>query len=399
MVQLPMKNNSKTFDVVVVGSGPAGATCAYQLAKGGFRVALIDKQIFPRPKLCAGLLTWKTVDLLHRVYGFSLEDLMAQDVISHACHNYRVYYHRKEIARGRLDYPFHYVNRSRYDDYWARLAQEAGARFFSGRKVVSVDVAKNDVVLSDGARMAAGVIIGADGVWSIVRKALFPNHEFKQRWRSNLAMTIETIGGPGASAPESDYASLHFGHVPWGYAWRFPNPDGLILGIGGLGSKNDTSLATAFRQFIDTIDTSPQPSADWKGHALPFGNFVDPPGMGRILLAGDACGLADPLLGEGIYYAHRSGQLAAMAVQSAASGEDEPAAFYRRSLDRCVFSELRWIKFYRNVLFFGGLRRRYRGLRLFFRLFPHRLEAVIQGRRSFARLLLPGRQVDLHHRG
>lgn len=393
-----MQRISKSFDVVIVGSGPAGATCAYLLAKGGFRVALIDKHTFPRPKLCAGLLTWKTVDILRRVYGLSIEDLMARGVISHACRNYRVYYHRQEIARGRLDYPFHYVNRSRYDAYWARLAQAAGAQFLSGRKVVSVEVANKDVVLSDGARLAADVIIGADGVWSNVRKALFASPEFKQRWRSNLAMTIETIGGSGSSAPENDYASLHFGHVPWGYAWRFPNPDGLILGIGGLGGKNNGSLATAFRQFIGTIDASPQPSVDWKGHALPFGNFVDPPGMGRILLAGDACGLADPLLGEGIYYAHRSGQLAAMAVQSAASGEDEPAAIYRRSLDRSVFYELRWIKFYRNALFFGGLRRRYRGLRLFFRLFPHRLEAAVQGRISFARLLLPGRRGAPHDR-
>ena len=393
-----MPRISKSFDVVVVGSGPAGATCAYLLANGGYRVALIDKHTFPRPKLCAGLLTWKTIDIIRRVFGFSIEDLMARSVISHACRNYRIYYHRQEIARGRLDYPFHYVNRARYDHFWARLAQAAGAHIINGRKVIAVEVAQKEVVLSDGVRIAADVIIGADGVWSIVRKTLFPSHDFKQRWRANLAMTIETIDASGSPAPENDYASLHFGHVPWGYAWRFPNADGLILGIGGLHRKNDASMATSFRQFIDTIDSAPPPSMDWKGHALPFGNFVDPPGVGRILLAGDACGLADPLLGEGIYYAHCSGRLAAMAVQSAASGEDEPAALYRRSLDRCVFNELRWIKFYRNVLFWGGLRRRYRGLRLFHRLFPRRLEAAVQGRLSFARLMLPGRRGAPHDR-
>jgi flavin-dependent dehydrogenase len=122
---------------------------------------------------------------------------------------------------------------------------------------------------------------------------------------------------------------------------------------------------------------------------LPFGNFVDPPGIGRTMLVGDACGLADPLLGEGIFYAHRSAQLAAQAVRAADQNGEDPVSHYRRSLNQHVLRELRWIKFYRNLLFFGGLCRRYRGLKLFFRLMPGRLEAAVQGKISFSRLLLP----------
>jgi flavin-dependent dehydrogenase len=116
---------------------------------------------------------------------------------------------------------------------------------------------------------------------------------------------------------------------------------------------------------------------------------MDPPGFDRIMLVGDACGLADPLLGEGIFYAHRSGQLAAQAIPAADRNGKDPASQYRRSLNQHVLRELRWIKFYRNLLFYGGLRRRYRGLKLFFRLMPHRLEDAVQGKLSFARLLLP----------
>ena len=384
-----MKLPPHSYDVAVIGGGPSGATAAYLLASGGSRVALIDKCTFPRSKLCAGLITWKTIDLLNRVFGYSPAELLKRDIIIHTSRNYRIYFRGQEIVRRRLDYPFHFVNRNSYDHFWVRAAQDAGAEPIIGRKVVSVDVGQRTVSLEDGTFIGANVIIGADGVWSMVRKALFPQQRFNQRWRSNLAMTIETNVPSTDAAAGDTFASLHFGHVPWGYAWCFPNPERQIVGIGALGSKRDVSLAKAFRQFLGSLNPPPGPLDVRQGHALPFGNYVDPPGIGRTMLVGDACGLADPLLGEGIFYAHRSGQLAAQAVQVADLHGKDPASYYRRSLTRHVLRELRWIKFYRNLLFCGGLRRRYRGLKLFFRLMPDRLEDAVQGKISFARLFLP----------
>ncbi len=379
-----MNPSLHSYDAAVIGGGPSGATAACLLAGEGYRVALIDKSSFPRSKLCAGLITWKTVDLLNRVFGYSPRQLMKQGIIIHTSRDYRIYAHGHEIVRRRLDFPFHFVNRSSYDHFWLRAAQDAGAELIIGRRVVSVDVNQKTVALEGGTFLSADVIIGADGVWSTVRKALFPQERFKRRWLSNLAMTIET----SASSP-SPYASLHFGHVAWGYAWRFPNPERQIVGIGALDRQRNASLAKAFRQFLSSCTPPPVSCDVWKGHALPFGNYVDPPGMGRIMLVGDACGLADPLLGEGIFYAHRSAELAAQAVRAADHHGKDPVSHYRRSLNRHVLRELRWIKFYRNLLFFGGHNRRYRGLKLFFRLMPGRLEDAVQGRISFARLLLP----------
>ncbi len=379
-----MKLSPHCFDAAVIGGGPSGATAACLLASKGYRVALIDKCTFPRAKLCAGLITWKTVDLLNRVFGYSPRQLMERGIIIHTSRDYRIFFLGQEIVRRRLDYPFHFVNRNSYDHFWVRIAQDAGAELIIGRKVISVDVSQRTLTLKDGTVIHANVIIGADGVWSMVRKALFPEQRFKQRWRSNLAMTIET-----RVSSTSTFASLHFGHVPWGYAWRFPHPGRQIIGIGALGCKRDASLAKAFRQFLGTFAPPPVSSDVWQGHALPFGNYMGTPGIGRTMLVGDACGLADPLLGEGIYYAHRSGQLAAQAVQVADLHGEDPASHYRQSLNQHVLRELRWIKFYRNLLFFGGLRRRYRGLKLLFRLMPGRLEDAVQGKISFSRLLLP----------
>jgi geranylgeranyl reductase family protein len=379
----------KTIDVAVVGGGPAGATAAYLIANHGLQVAVIDKCVFPRPKLCAGLITWKTVDLLNRLYGYSLSELKSMGIITHACKHYRIYLHRQELVRGQLDFPFHFVDRKNYDHFWLQTAQNAGAELIFGQKVIGVDPKMQIITLDSGLRIQADVIIGADGTWSKVRQAVYPDRQFNKSWLSNLAMTIESRG-PSAFAPFDDqFASLHFGHVPWGYAWRLPNPNRQIVGIGALVSKSHSSIGAAFNQFLNTIDQPPEQLDTWQGHGLPFGNYLDPPARGRILLVGDACGLADPLLGEGIYYAHRSGQLAARAVISAGSQFIDLAIGYRHDLNRHVLRELRWIKFYRNALHWGGRRRRFRGLQLFFRLIPKRLEDAVHGKISFARLLLP----------
>jgi flavin-dependent dehydrogenase len=126
-------------------------------------------------------------------------------------------------------------------------------------------------------------------------------------------------------------------------------------------------------------------------HPLPYGNFLPRPSLNRILLVGDACGLADPLLGEGIYYAHRSAQLASRAVCASRPDYRHLDTMYTQFIQRNLLRELRWIQMYRNLLFWGGRARRYRGLKLFMRLFPKRLEAAIQGQLPFSRLLLPGR--------
>jgi flavin-dependent dehydrogenase len=157
-----------------------------------------------------------------------------------------------------------------------------------------------------------------------------------------------------------------------------------------LRRRSDQPLMADFNRFLTSIGVQKNELGLNKGLALPMGNYLDPPGRGRVLLVGDACGLADPLLGEGIYYAHRSAEIAARCIIDTGSGFDHLARSYRRALAKQVLCELRWIKIIRNVLFTGGRRRRFRGLRLVLRIMPKRLEAAVQGQISFARLLWPG---------
>jgi geranylgeranyl reductase family protein len=378
-----------TCDVAVIGAGPAGATAAYLLARHGVDVRLFDKQRFPRPKLCAGLLTWKTIDLIDSVFHLSLDSLKHHGLIHHACRDYRIFFQRSEIGRGRLAFPFHFVDRSIYDHYWLKMAAAAGARVTIGTAVAKVEAGSGRLSLADGRTIQSRIIIGADGVWSRSRRSLTILEAHERRWRRNLAATIETYLDHGGKKCRPDFASLHFGYVPWGYAWSFPGANGQTLGIAGLAPKGHGSIRGAFRDFLKSMDIPEAIDGEWKGYPLPYGNYLRRPAHQRLLLIGDACGLADPLLGEGIYSAHASARIAAQAVIKAGMDVKLTGKVYSDALHRGLIRELRWIKLMRTVLFAGGRHRRYRGLKLFCRLLPKRLEAAVQGQRPFSRLLLP----------
>ena len=113
-----LKENS--FDAIVIGAGPAGSTAAYLLAKGGLHVLVLDKNEFPRDKLCGGLLTRKTIRLLEDLFKASPDYLQANQVISHQSTRYGVNLCEKSCFRGNLEYPFHFIDRQVYDSFWLR---------------------------------------------------------------------------------------------------------------------------------------------------------------------------------------------------------------------------------------------------------------------------------------
>jgi geranylgeranyl reductase family protein len=380
---------SQVCDVAIIGAGPAGATAAFLLSKHGYDVCLFDRRNFPRPKLCAGLLTWKSIVLLEHIFGLTLDRLKDQGLIVHSCQEYRIFYKMKEIGHGRLNFPFHFVHRPTYDLRWLGFAEAAGARTITGTAVTKVDAEAGRLTLADGREFSAHMIIGADGVWSKARRALPEQIFCERRWRADLAATIEIRRPHENRCPPPDFTSLHFGYVPWGYAWSFPGKDARTLGIAGLRRSRSESIRDAFRTFLQSIGFDDATEEDWKGYPLPYGNHLHQPAHRRLLLVGDACGLADPLLGEGIYYAHASARIAAQAIIEGGLEAEPAGRIYRERLNRDLIRELRWIKLWRTALFMGGRHRRYRGLRLFCRLLPKRLEATVQGQRSFSRLLLP----------
>ena len=376
-------NKSNCYDIVIIGAGPAGSTAAFILADKGFNVLVIDKHKFPRKKLCAGLLTWKTIKTLEKIFKTDLNYLKSQSVINYQSREYAIYNKKGELIRGKLKFPYHFVDRKIYDKFWLDKAGKAGAKVLTGEKVLSIDIKNSNVKTDKDNIFKANFILGADGVLSRTRNALLKAGFIKNKWSTCLATALEIFIPRQKYSEFSDYPIIYFGYIPWGYAWSFPSAENQILGICGLNRKAKGQFKECFYNFLKNQPVSESKDLNLKGHPLPYGNYLTKPGHNNILLIGDACGLADPLLGEGIYYAHKSGQIAARAVMESRNKPDRALEIYRQLLNKSLIIELKYVKFWRNIVFSIFSIFDYKPLPVFMKMNQRAFEEIIHGQRSF----------------
>lgn len=288
----------RTFDILIVGAGPAGSAAAVTARREGLTVALIDKARFPRDKLCGGLFTGRSAALYRQIFGLEVDPALfepRQDISFHA--------HGAQLGPVQRAPTLYLTMRRDMDAHLLDLARAAGAADFTGRRVSRIDITAPGVTLADGTHLTSRIMIGADGVNSIVARALF-GRSFDPA-RIGFALELEAPPTPGAPILQIDFTAMR-----WGYGWRFPKTRSTTVGVGGLSRENPHMQAglAAYQRPADGA------SPTVKGHHLPFGDYRRVPGAGRVLLAGDAAGLVDPVTGEGIAYAMQSGAAAADAA-------------------------------------------------------------------------------------
>lgn len=383
----------------MIGAGPAGSTAAYLLAKSGRSVLVLDKQDFPRDKLCGGLLTRKTVLLLDNLFQTSLHQLTSNHVIAHQSTRYGINLRDKTRFRGKLEYPFSFVDRKVYDAFWLNKACRAGAIFRPGGKVISLNPSSGQVVTATGLNFSGRYIIGADGAPSRLRRLMVARGYIKRNNNPGMATALEAVVSTRHAPALPDYPLISFGDIRWGYAWCFPRQNLRILGICGLNQKSGKFLKPALTRFCQSVNISPERIGAVKSHALPYGNFLIQPGGGNVLLVGDACGLADPLLGEGIYYAHRSGQLAALALIQSHRSSQNAFALYRQYLSEEITPELKFVKIIRRLIFSLPGSWPGRILTSLLQFNPRKCEEAVQGQRSYRWLrpvTTPAKSKHLH---
>lgn len=340
----------KEFDALIVGAGPCGCAAASTLARAGHRTALLDRAVFPRTKLCGGLLTWKTRLMLNRLFGWGDHELEAQGGLECTTRQYAIYHMGWErLSAGSLGAePFCLVNRSVFDTALLQEAAAAGVHVFEGVNAREAEPHTGRVQTDQGVFRGRWVI-GADGANSRMRRAV--PHD-AGRWRRNLAATIEVhVPRQKARHLAVTCPQLHAGHLRAGYGWVFPNRDTVAVGICGLPRCEAESFADIFHRFAADLALPQAAEGELHGHPLPYGNWLHNPVHQRLLLAGDAAGFVEPLLGEGIFYALYTGMLAARSVDSALIAQTSPEETYCTALHQSVFREfkgadrLRWAMF------------------------------------------------------
>lgn len=313
----------KTFDVIVVGAGPSGSAAARVLAGLGIKVALVEKKIFPREKLCGGLLSARAQREFAQIFGESKWPAIVETTARGASLYYQTHY-----LNGVHNYqPFFFTSRTHFDAHLAALAREAGAELMEGASLSSLAADGRTVRLSNGKMLKADFVVGADGVRSRVAEAILL-HTVSKR---NLALGLEVEVPLEQTAKVVADPEIYLGVVRWGYGWIFPKKETQTVGIGGLLSKN-SDLKSAFGAFFRQHYAS-LPNVRCKGYHLPFGSYKRNPGRANILLVGDAAGLVEPVTGEGIAFAMQSGRLAAKAIVAAANAGQPETALERYLLD------------------------------------------------------------------
>ena len=328
----------KHYDAIVCGGGPAGSAAALALARSGAHVAVLDRARFPREKLCGGLLTWKSVRLLERVFGETPDSLAMAGAVIGRADRYAIRTLKAPLAQGPLPFPFHFVDRPVFDRLLLEKAENAGANIFEGVAVDCVDAEKGVVYTKDDDVMSADWVIGADGANSVVRRSF--RRLDRIRMRKLMAPALEVALDAADFPRPVDAPELYVGFLEAGYGWVFPHGDRVVAGICGLRRKRENFFAL-FREYLDFLGVDPARTPEFRGHPLPYGNYVQDPVHGRALLAGDAGGFVEPLFGEGIFFALCTGWYAGEAVAGALRTGTSPGPVYARRLHRQIIPEMR----------------------------------------------------------
>jgi geranylgeranyl reductase family protein len=314
------------FDVIVVGAGPAGSFAAEGLARAGVRVALLDGRPPGEPKACGGGVTSKALKAwphLLEAVGRTIDEL---DMYSPSGKHLHM----------KLEEPFAVYSRIAFDTFLRERARQAGAVVFADK--VSGRGVKRDgdrwmVTSQSGAEFTCKFLVGADGANSAIAKKLAGPLP---------AAEMEVAFGYRAPLPESDDAATVVAFLPkWvGYAWAFPRIDHVSFGIattqdafdhdaldrllwdfmvsyyevaqvGNLRSMRlwTTSESKSRKAQENSLrHTAERYAARIPGLMPRTWDTRKTYGDGWALL-GDAAGFADPVTGEGIYYALRSAEL------------------------------------------------------------------------------------------
>jgi geranylgeranyl reductase family protein len=327
------------FDVAVIGAGPAGSTAAIAMARSGYDVALIDKQIFPREKLCGDFvnpINWpifrdlgveeRILALPHtRVNGFRITSF--RGISAEA--SFAQLHQGRSFGLG--------LKRAHLDQALLQCADESGVTLQTGCRVKRISKASREwqLEMPNGADLRAKAIVGADGRNSWVARQLGMNRRAATRGRAIGFQTRIMRSGDTSGRIE-----IHL--FPGGYAGLVGVGDGTVT--MGLAIEKRVLPQNCIREFLlermaenPYLKTALEPRQNIGEFRSAYPVYFPKRRAcaDAVLLVGDAARVTEPVTGEGIYFAVRSGMLAAETLDRALRKGNLSAAHLRTYEQAC----------------------------------------------------------------
>lgn len=342
-----------TYDVVLVGAGPAGTACALALRGSGLRVALLDKATFPRDKVCGDAVpghALKALAQLDPAYVAALWQVEPHDAVRRS----------RLVAPDGGSFYLHWQlptfnsPRLHFDDaLLALVRQRTATEVLENAALKTIEIAADyaRLHLADGREIRAGLVVGCDGANSVVSRRLLPEPRLARAHHSaGVRAYFEHVAGAESGTTEFFFSRSHLA----GYLWLFPVGAGRYnVGLGMLSELVSKHKIDLKKLLLEQLATHPGLASRFRearqlgpiqGFGLPMGGGRQRPASGaRFMLAGDAASLIDPLQGHGIDLAIRSGILAAAQARACFERQDFSAGFmqgYDEALQRQLGPQL-----------------------------------------------------------
>ncbi len=319
------------YDAIVVGMGPGGAMAAYRLASEGLSILGIDKERFPRYKSCGGCISSKVL----RVIDFDIEDVIEDEVYG-ATFTYK----SNRTVDILCDKPVGFnVMRDKFDKLLLDKARAAGAEVIEGERVKEVmeEGGAVSVLTDSGKRFMARCLVGADGAGGIVGREILKLNPKE----CAVSITAEVPIRRDSENGLDGRLYIDFGSVPYGYSWVFPKKDFLSVGLATEAKRLKKGIKEYLADLFNTHEALRGFYAEeTTGWTIPiYYSEAQKVVKGRCLAVGDAGHLVDPFLGEGIYFAMKTGEMAAEVIASQAAKGHVDLTPYQEMVEREFFSE------------------------------------------------------------
>jgi menaquinone-9 beta-reductase len=296
-------------DVLIVGGGPAGSSCARGLRSSGLQVVVLDKARFPRNKVCGGWITpfvlqaleidpeeYKNGRTFQPITGFRISSIGKREV--------DVAY-QEPISYG--------IRRCEFDEY---LLRRSGAHVCEGTAITSVKRFDDGWMINE--KIKARLLVGAGGHFCPIARFISGDHADQPVVAQEVEFEMDEPQA-AACAIQNEIPELYFCNDLQGYGWCFRKDNFLNVGLGRLDQHALPEHVSQFVRFLRaTGKVGFDPPQRMSGHAyLLFGRSERQVVDDGVMLIGDSAGLAYVQSGEGIRPAVESGLMAARVIASA----------------------------------------------------------------------------------